>query len=192
MKQQRVIFVDEEGRKMTIPVPRESQPLSLVANSEIHNAEVKSTEAIKKPPRLNFRVLDTDSDAIAPDRPPSTGKTVEEWAKTHADFHRRKKFWKTVSGDLILGPDFPVMSGTTFKVLAYILLFVDYGKKSKKHGRTIKKSTVLLPRNALKERGISESSRKRAIKELEDLGYIERLPVKNRYKATEVTVLKGL
>lgn len=80
-------------------------------------------------------------------------------------------------------------------MLTYILLFVDYSKKrkkSKEHGRTVKNSEVCLTRNALKERGISESSRIRAIKELENLGYIERLPSKNCYEATRIRVLKGL
>ena len=83
------------------------------------------------------------------------------------------------------------MTGSSFKMLAIILSRVTFHDKktARKYGG-IKNDEVKLTNNFLLERGISSSSRKRSIKQLEALGYIKRLPCKSIFEATKVKVLK--
>jgi hypothetical protein len=140
--------------------------------------------------KSDSRELDTDSSSIAV-YPTQIGKTIEDYANDSRKICERNPTWRSVTNGILYGPDFPKMTGSSFKMLAIILSRVTFHDKktARKYGR-IKNDEVKLTNNFLQERGISPSSRKRSIKELEALGYIKRLPCKSIFEATKVKVLK--
>ncbi len=161
------------------------------APAACHRAE--NTPA--KPYRSDCRRLDTDSELIGPpDSKPNGCWSKDRWLSelrrglrgtlrgTHRFLQRR----------IFYSDEYIALNANTKHVLSCIYDQLDWNtKKDQQRGLGLLKSTIVeVPTNRLRALGVSETTRNRALRELETAGFIERLPAKNKFAVTRVRVLK--
>jgi hypothetical protein len=141
------------------------------------------------------RFLDTDSDFISLNGNQYRGWTRKKWRLI---FDKKLKNRKTanfrfVSVGIFFDRAFCALSNKAKITYLYALSDIRYEpfqKGDRKRSCKIINDIVCIPTNALAELGVCESSRKRALRELETFKFIARLPSAGVFAPSKFKLLK--
>ncbi len=141
------------------------------------------------------RLLDTDSGFSDFDENRLRGWTKAKWRSVFDKKVKNRKVanFRFVSVGIFFDKAFCALSNKAKITYLYALSDVRYEpfqKGNQKRSGKIVNDIVCIPTNAVAELGVCESSRKRAIKELEDHKFIERLPSKGVFAPSKFKLLK--
>jgi hypothetical protein len=141
------------------------------------------------------RLLDTDSDVIGSNENQYKGWTRKKWRSVFDNKlkNRRTANFRFVSVGIFFDRTFCALSNKAKLTYLYALSDIRYEPFKKGTGKRSGKiinDVVCIPTNALAELGVCESSRKRAIIELETCRFIQRLPSTGVFAPSKFKLLK--